>query len=131
MSTRIVQISDCHLFTDPAEELRGVQPHQAVLAALQHVTEHEGNADYLVISGDLAHDELRPTVVSRLNRALLGLLVAHVRVGAGGRDAEGRCERPDQGEVFFEHGRLVNHHVRAAGGEALVVGHVRPRHCRQ
>ena len=38
MSTRVVQISDCHLFSDPAEELRGVQPHQAVLAAGERVS---------------------------------------------------------------------------------------------
>ena len=59
MSARVVQISDCHLFTDPSAELRGVQPHRAVLQALQHVTEHETAFDYLVISGDLAPDEQR------------------------------------------------------------------------
>ena len=51
MSTRLVQLSDCHLFTDTEQEIRGVQSHDALVQALEHVTEHQSNCDYLVISG--------------------------------------------------------------------------------
>ena len=70
MSARVVQISDCHLFTEPEAELRGVRPHDQVRRALEHVTAHESECDLLVISGDLAHDELRPTYV--VLREMLG-----------------------------------------------------------
>ena len=107
MPARVVQISDCHLFTDPEEELRGVQPYQGVLAALQHVTEHEGDADYLVISGDLAHDELRPTYV--VLRELLGDWVSRCRIIPGNHDHRESMHdvfaenvTPGQEEVCFE-----------------------------
>ena len=95
MSTRVVQISDCHLFSDPGEELRGVQPYQAVLAALQHVTEHEGEADYLVISGDLAHDEAKPTY--QMLRDMLGPWVPRCRLIPGNHD-----DREFIHEIFSE-----------------------------
>lgn len=95
MSTRVVQISDCHLFSDPAEELRGVQPHQAVLAALQHVTEHEGGCDFLVISGDLAHDEAKPTY--QMLREMLGSWVPRCRLIPGNHD-----DREFMHEIFSE-----------------------------
>ena len=95
MSARVAQISDCHLFTDPSAELRGVQPHRAVLQALQHVTEHETAFDYLVISGDLAHDEQRQTY--QVLREMLGSWLPRCRLIPGNHD-----DRQFIHEVFAE-----------------------------
>ena len=95
MSACVVQISDCHLFTDPSAELRGVQPHRAVWQALQHVTEHETACDYLVISGDLAHDEQRQTY--QVLREMLGSWLPRCRLIPGNHD-----DRQFIHEVFAE-----------------------------
>ena len=107
MSTRVVQISDCHLFTDPAEELRGVRPHDQVRRALEHVTAHESECDLLVISGDLAHDELRPTYV--VLREMLGDWIPRCRIIPGNHDHResmhdvfAEIVTPGQQEVCFE-----------------------------
>ncbi len=107
MSTRVVQISDCHLFTDPDAELRGVRPHHQVQRALQHVREHEPGCDVLVISGDLAHDEQRPTYV--VLREMIGDWVPRCRIIPGNHDHResmhdvfAEIVTPGQQEVCFE-----------------------------
>ena len=95
MSTRLVQLSDCHLFTDTEQEIRGVQSHDALVQALEHVTEHQSNCDYLVISGDLAHDEQRETY--QVLREMLGPWMSRVRLIPGNHD----CRRSIH-EVFSE-----------------------------
>ena len=95
MSIRVVQISDCHLFTEPDAELRGVRPHDQVRRALEHVTTHESECDLLVISGDLAHDELRPTYV--VLREMLGDWVPRCRIIPGNHD-----HRESMHDVFAE-----------------------------
>ena len=95
MSTRVVQISDCHLFADVEQELRGVQPQVRVTQALEHVFAHEERCDYLVISGDLAHDEIKPTYL-RL-REMLGDWVPRCRIIPGNHD-----HRQFMHEVFPE-----------------------------
>ena len=95
MATRLVQISDCHLFSDSQEEFRGVQPHGALERALQHVTEHESGCDYLVISGDLAHDEQRETYLEL--REMLGDWIPRCRLIPGNHD-----HRESIHEIFAE-----------------------------
>jgi Icc protein len=53
----ILQISDCHLFADPTAEIRGVRTRDTFLRVWEHATRSFPQADRLVISGDLTHDE--------------------------------------------------------------------------
>ena len=53
----ILQISDCHLFADPAAEIRGVRTRETFLRVWDHACRSFPQADRLVLSGDLTHDE--------------------------------------------------------------------------
>lgn len=61
MTTRIVQITDLHLFSDPDERLFGIPTRELLHDVLAHVTEHAGHVDHLVITGDHSHDDLPET----------------------------------------------------------------------
>lgn len=54
---RVVQLSDCHLLSDPDLLFKGVNPAQHVQEALNHIARLQPSADLLVLTGDLAHDE--------------------------------------------------------------------------
>lgn len=61
MNVRLLQISDCHLFSDPATLLRGVATwsrFQQLVAELSKVAQ---SPDLLLATGDTAHDELLTT----------------------------------------------------------------------
>jgi len=51
---KIIHISDIHL-TIPGEEMGGLDPHARFARALAGVAETHGNADRIVITGDLTH----------------------------------------------------------------------------
>ncbi len=51
-----------------------------------------------------------------------------IRIGAGSGDEEFGLERTGDGDVFGERRGLVDEHVGAAAGLALIVGHVLARH---
>lgn len=53
----VLQITDTHLFSDPAGELYGVNTRRSLTSVLQHVTVTGINADLLLLTGDLSHDE--------------------------------------------------------------------------
>lgn len=61
MSHRIVQLTDCHLFADPAQALRGIVTRPRLEAALKDVRARFPDAELLVFTGDTAHDELPAT----------------------------------------------------------------------
>ena len=69
---RILQLTDLHLFADPARRLRGVLPEQTLRDVLDHLAESEDEFSAVVLTGDLAHDELAETygIVSELTAAL-------------------------------------------------------------
>lgn len=54
---RLLQFSDTHLMSDPAGELKGVRSLDAVRAVLQHARLRHWNADALLLTGDLVHDD--------------------------------------------------------------------------
>jgi 3',5'-cyclic-AMP phosphodiesterase len=64
MCAKIVQITDLHLFEDPAGELLGVNTRDSFGAVMADVERRHGDADLLVISGDIAQDEAFPTYVA-------------------------------------------------------------------
>lgn len=61
MTHRIIQLTDCHLFADPKQELRGIATWQRFLAALSDLRCRNLKVDLLVMTGDTAHDELNAT----------------------------------------------------------------------
>jgi Icc protein len=61
MTTRIVQITDLHLFRDPEERLFGIPTRELLRDVLAHVAEDAGRVDHLVITGDHTHDDLPET----------------------------------------------------------------------
>lgn len=61
MAARVVQITDLHLIADPRAELKGVCTRDSLHAVLNVVRRDFGSAERLIVTGDLAHDELRET----------------------------------------------------------------------
>lgn len=57
MTFKIIQITDTHLFEDPSTELLEVCTNKRFESVLAHVNQHHADADLLVISGDLVHDD--------------------------------------------------------------------------
>ena len=61
MAARIIQITDLHLMADPRAELKGVCTRASLLTVLDVLRRDFGSAERLIVTGDLAHDELRET----------------------------------------------------------------------
>jgi Icc protein len=53
----VLQITDTHLFADPAGELYGVNTRQSLKSVLQHKNTNAVESDILLLTGDLSHDE--------------------------------------------------------------------------
>jgi Icc protein len=53
----VLQITDTHLFSDPAGELYGVNTRQSLMSVLQHKNITGITSDVLLLTGDLSHDE--------------------------------------------------------------------------
>lgn len=64
MSLRIIQISDCHLFADPAAQLKGICTQERLNWILQALRTERQQPDLLILTGDLTHDEKRETYSS-------------------------------------------------------------------
>jgi Icc protein len=58
MPTRIVQLTDLHVFRDPQERLFGIPTRETLAEVLDHVSRHAGPVDHLVVTGDHTHDDL-------------------------------------------------------------------------
>lgn len=53
----VLQITDTHLFADPAGELYGVNTRASLRAVLNHKNATGVKSDLLILTGDLSHDE--------------------------------------------------------------------------
>ena len=84
MAVRILQLTDLHLFADPDARLKGIPTRETLRDVLEFAETHDGPYDLLVITGDLAHDELPESY--RALRALLGERVARCRLIPGNHD---------------------------------------------
>ena len=60
-TTRILQLTDLHLFRDPAERLMGIPTRELLLSVIAHVRQSGEHVDHLVVTGDHTHDELPET----------------------------------------------------------------------
>ena len=59
--TRIVQLTDLHLFADPGGRLYGIPTHERLRDGVAHVEQNAGRGDHLVVTGDHTHDDLPET----------------------------------------------------------------------
>jgi Icc protein len=84
MPTRILQISDLHLFADPTAELKGICTRERLERVLAALREEVSKAELLVVTGDLAHDERLETYQAL--RELLADWLPRVRVLPGNHD---------------------------------------------
>jgi Icc protein len=85
MAARVVQITDLHLLADPRGELKGVCTRDSLLAVLNVLRRDYGSAERLIVTGDLAHDELLPTYEAI--RELLADWWPRLRVIPGNHDS--------------------------------------------
>jgi Icc protein len=53
----LVQISDTHLCSDPGRSLRGINTQECFKAVLEYASDHLAEANHIVITGDISHDE--------------------------------------------------------------------------
>lgn len=81
---RIIQLSDLHLLCDFQGCLKGVPTWETFREVLEHVREHAGKWDLMVLTGDLAQDELPETYA--LLREELGELLPRCRLVPGNHD---------------------------------------------
>lgn len=84
MTHRIVQLTDCHLFTDPERSLRGVVTWPRLVSVLDDIRRRVPNVELLVFTGDTAHDEARETYESV--RSILAEWAERVRIVPGNHD---------------------------------------------
>jgi Icc protein len=56
--TRILQLTDLHIFQDAQATLKGIPTRQTLDDVLQHILRNEPQSDQVVITGDHTHDEL-------------------------------------------------------------------------
>jgi Icc protein len=77
MSASILQLTDPHLFTDAEATLPGIPTRASLIDVLQFIRTGidagEEHYDCLVITGDVAHDELATTYTS-LSELLVDML---------------------------------------------------------
>lgn len=108
---RLLQFSDPHLFGDTAARIKGVCSYDSLRGVLAHARSRHWNADALLLTGDLVHDD--PAGYAHL-RALFGGLGKPVYCVPGNHDdlpayAASLSSPPFQpgGLVDFPHWRVV------------------------
>ncbi|MCB1734528.1 MAG: phosphodiesterase [Gammaproteobacteria bacterium] len=78
---RVVQITDTHLFSDPSRALKGIVTDASLRAVLAAAHNDLVGADLLLLTGDLAHDEVEATY-QRLRATLAALIPGQLPVRA-------------------------------------------------
>lgn len=105
---RVWQCSDFHLFSQTDAELKGIKTWESFRRTWQAACKHLPEPDLIIVTGDLAHDELRETY--RLLRQELEPYLSRLRVLPGNHDHRGFMREvfgsrvPGQGDepLFFE-----------------------------
>ena len=54
---QVVQLTDTHLYADPAGELYHVNTRDCLQTVIQHAQKNVPDTDFLLVTGDLVHDE--------------------------------------------------------------------------
>lgn len=84
MSIRVVQLTDLHLFQDTNGLLAGVPSWNTFHAVLEQVKAQQADIDYLILTGDIAHDEAFETYL--MLRDTLGDWVKRCKIIPGNHD---------------------------------------------
>ena len=84
MPHRIVQLTDCHLFADPPQALRGTVTRPRLTTVLDDVRRRVPDAELVALTGDTAHDESPETYLAV--REALGESCQRVRIVPGNHD---------------------------------------------
>jgi Icc protein len=108
---RLLQFSDPHLFADPTARIKGVCSHESLRGVLAHARARHWNADALLLTGDLVHDDAGGYAHVR---TLFGALGKPVYCLPGNHDdlpayaaALGNAPFQLGGHVDFAHWRVV------------------------
>lgn len=56
--TRILQLTDLHVFRDPEAFLKGIPTYQLLCDVVEHIRQSGAEFDFVVVTGDHTHDEL-------------------------------------------------------------------------
>ena len=88
---RIIQLTDCHITTDPEFQLKGVCTRATLQQVLALVQDRHADADYVVVTGDLTHDEQLGTY--QIVRDLLGPWWPRLRLIPGNHDHRGHMRQ--------------------------------------
>lgn len=59
--TRILQLTDLHLFASPDELLKGIPTRELLASVIAHIQQSGESIDHVVVTGDHTHDELPET----------------------------------------------------------------------
>ena len=116
MSSQILQLTDLHLMADPDALLKGVRTRDSLMAVVSLVNERcasgEWEPQYIVLTGDLTHDERLATY--RQLRELLGEWLARCLVIPGNHDVPSLMREafPD---LVLDDAEFITFSVEAAG----------------
>ena len=55
-TVKVLQISDCHLFSDPDKDLLGVNTAQSFKAVVEAIKEQNFEYDFIAFTGDISQD---------------------------------------------------------------------------
>lgn len=116
MSIRIVQLTDLHLYQDPAGRLAGVPTWATFRSVLEQVRRQQNDLDYLILTGDLAQDEVLETYL--MLREALGSWVARCRIIPGNHDDRANLRKAFP-ELFSENEGALTF-VLSAGGWRII-----------
>jgi len=90
-SLTIVQLTDCHLFTDPAGALRDIATRPRLRRVIEDIRDRAPDFDFLVVTGDTAHDEAHSTY-EEFSREL-GDWIERLRIVPGNHDNRASLRR--------------------------------------
>ena len=102
---RLLQLSDLHLFADPAMRLKGIPTRETFADVLAHIDAHESDIDQFIITGDLTHDEQLETY--QAVRSMLGDKVERCRILPGNHDERSVMRQAFPDAVAGESGPLM------------------------
>ena len=116
MSVRILQLTDCHLMADSQAELKGICTRERFARVLSAIKARHTEADLLIVTGDLTHDE-RPETYAAL-RDMLADWLPRLRVIPGNHDDREPMRQVFGDRIQHVHGRHV--FVHDLGGWRLI-----------
>lgn len=105
MTLRILHLTDAHLFHNPAEELKGVCTRKTFERVVAAIEPEISRADRLIVTGDLAHDDLPETYPAY--RELLRAWWSKVRIVPGNHDVRSGFQAHFSDRITLAGDRIV------------------------